>query len=179
MQKDYSNFRSAVLHLQDKRNHAVTDSLGVYDAYKYIRKNGWFDIGRPIKEHEFYSIVRKINSILADSLIAGEELVFPCRMGKLELRKRDAIPSFNKDGSLRITYPVDWDSTLKLWYEDEDSYNCKTLVRIPEKEVFKVHYNKCLANFNNKGFMDFRIYRDIKTRLKQSIKNNRIDAFGL
>jgi hypothetical protein len=43
------------------RYYKVNNSLGVYDAYKWIRKNKWFNIGRPLKEHEFYSIIRKVN----------------------------------------------------------------------------------------------------------------------
>ena len=47
------------------RNYKITNSIGVYDLYKLIRKNHWYDIGRPLKEHEFYAIIRKVNSLLA------------------------------------------------------------------------------------------------------------------
>ena len=48
---EYDIFKSSIQHLQDNRNHKITNSLGVYDSYKYIRKNKWLDIGRPLTEH--------------------------------------------------------------------------------------------------------------------------------
>ena len=175
----YKDFKSAIQGLQNTRTHKITNSLGVYDAYKYIRKNKWFNIDRPLTEHEFYQIIRRINNYLAEELINGNDIIFPNRMGKLELRKRNSLPIIDKKGNIKVTYAIDWDSTLKLWYEDEEAFNNKTLVRIPEKNIFRVKYNKDTANYENKSFMEFQVNRSIKTRLKQKIKNNEIDAFNL
>ena len=35
---NYNQFRKTVIN-SDSRNHSIKNSLGVYDAYKYIRKN--------------------------------------------------------------------------------------------------------------------------------------------
>ena len=179
MINSYQDFKSAIQGLQNTRTHKITNSLGVYDAYKYIRKNKWFDIGRPLTEHEFYQIIRRVNNYLAEELVNGNDITFPNRMGKLELRKRNSLPVIDKNGNLKVTYAIDWDSTLKLWYDDEEAFNNKTLVKIPERNIFRVKYNKDTANYNNKSFMEFQVNRDIKTRLKQKIKNNEIDAFNL
>ena len=179
MINSYKDFKSAIQGLQNTRTHKITNSLGVYDAYKYIRKNKWFDIGRPLTEHEFYQIIRRVNNYLAEELVNGNDITFPNRMGKLELRKRNSLPVIDKNGSLKVTYAIDWDSTLKLWYDDEEAFNSKTLVKLPERNIFRVKYNKDSANYENKSFMEFQINRDIKTRLKQKIKNNEIDAFNL
>ena len=179
MINSYKDFKSVIQGLQNTRTHKVTNSLGSYDAYKYIRKNKWFNIGRPLTEHEFYQIIRRINNYLAEELINGNDVIFPNRMGKLELRKRNALPIIDKNGNLKVTYAIDWDSTLKLWYEDEEAFNNKTLVRLPERNIFRIKYNKNTANYNNKSFMEFQVNRNIKVRLKQKIKNNEIDAFNL
>ena len=179
MINSYKDFKSVIQGLQNTRTHKITNSLGVYDAYKYIRKNKWFNIGRPLTEHEFYQIIRKVNNYLAEELVNGNDITFPNRMGKLELRKRNSLPVIDKNGSLKVTYAIDWDSTLKLWYDDEEAFNSKTLVKLPERNIFRVKYNKDSANYENKSFMEFQINRDIKTRLKQKIKNNEIDAFNL
>ena len=63
--EDKTFFIGKVLRRHDSRNHKITNSLGVYDAYKYIRKNKWLDIGRPLKEKEFYRIIREVNKLLA------------------------------------------------------------------------------------------------------------------
>ena len=179
MINSYKDFKSVIQGLQNTRTHKVTNSLGSYDAYKYIRKNKWFNIGRPLTEHEFYQIIRRINNYLAEELINGNDVIFPNRMGKLELRKRNALPIIDKNGNLKVTYAIDWDNTLKLWYEDEEAFNNKTLVRLPERNIFRIKYNKNTANYNNKSFMEFQVNRNIKVRLKQKIKNNEIDAFNL
>ena len=179
MINSYKDFKSVIQGLQNTRTHKVTNSLGSYDAYKYIRKNKWFNIGRPLTEHEFYQIIRRINNYLAEDLINGNDVIFPNRMGKLELRKRNSLPVIDKNGNLKVTYAIDWDNTLKLWYEDEEAFNNKTLVRLPERNIFRIKYNKNTANYNNKSFMEFQVNRNIKVRLKQKIKNNEIDAFNL
>ena len=179
MINSYKDFKSVIQGLQNTRTHKVTNSLGSYDAYKYIRKNKWFNIGRPLTEHEFYQIIRRINNYLAEELINGNDVIFPNRMGKLELRKRNSLPIIDKNGNLKVTYAIDWDNTLKLWYEDEEAFNNKTLVRLPERNIFRIKYNKNTANYNNKSFMEFQVNRNIKVRLKQKIKNNEIDAFNL
>lgn len=176
--KEWINFKSSIQKLNDTRIHKVNNSLGVYDAYKWIRKNKWLNIGKCLTEHEFYGIIRKVNDYLANELVKGNDIKLPHRMGRLELRKYDARITF--DGTkVKTNLPIDWDKTLKLWYEDEESYKSKTLIKMEEKEIFKVYYNKHLADYNNQVFYEFNINRDIKRRLKQRIKEGKIDAFKL
>lgn len=172
------NFRKSILKVEGPRRHKINNSLGTYDAYKYIRKNKWFDIGRPLKEYEFYAIVRSVNNYLAEELLKGKDIILPHRLGKLELRKYDTDISI-KNGVIKTNLPIDWDRTLKLWSEDEESYKERTLVKMEEKEIFKVFYNKRTANFSNKSFYTFEVNRDLKRRLKQKIKNKVIDAFKI
>ena len=170
------DFRRKVLKLNEPRKHKVRNSVGVYDIYKSIRKNKWYNIGRPVKEHEFYSVVRQINNHLADVLLSGRDIILPHRLGNIEIRKYDAKMSL-VDGKLKTNLPIDWDRTLKLWSEDEESYKERTLVKMEEKEIFKVYYNKSKANYQNKSFYDFECNRDLKRRLKQKIKNGALDAY--
>lgn len=178
MINSYKDFKSVIQGLQNTRTHKITNSLGNYDAYKYIRKNKWFNIGRPLTEHEFYQIIRRINNYLAEELVNGNDIIFPNRMGKLELRKRNSLPVIDKNGKLKVTYAIDWNKTLKLWFEDEEAYNKRQLVKIPEREIFRIRYSKEDANYKNKSFIEFQVNRDIKVRLKQKIKNNEIEAFS-
>lgn len=171
----YEEFKKSIQHT-DSRVHKVTNSIGVYDAYKWIRTNKWLNIGRPLTEHEFYSIIRRVNNYLADSFLRGQDIKFPHKMGQLELRKYDA--RFNiVNGRIKTNLPIDWDRTLKLWYEDEKAYKERTLVKMEEKEIFRVYYNKQLADYNNQVFYEFNVNRELKKRLKQRIKNGLLDAF--
>lgn len=176
--KELTDFLNSIKKVNEPRTHKVNNSIGVYSAYKWIRKNKWLNIGRPLTEHEFYSIIRKVNDYLADSLLHGEDIKLPHRMGRIELRKYDVRMSF--DGNkVKTNLPIDWDRTLKLWYEDEESYKNKTLIKVEEKEIFKVYYNKQLADYNNQVFYEFNVNRELKKRLKQRIKEGRLDAFKL
>lgn len=171
-------FRRKVLKVDHSRNHKVKNSIGVYDIYKHIRKNKWYDIGQPITEHQFYTIIRQVNNVLADNLLKGNDIVFPNKMGRLEVRKFEPIIRFD-DNKLTVRLPIDWDRTLKLWSEDEEAYKERTLVKMEEKEIFKVCYNKTRADFQNKGFYQLQINRDLKIALKKKIKLGNFDAFLL
>ena len=173
-----NEFRKKALKVSESRNHRIRNSNGVYDAYKWIRKNKWLNIGRPLKEHEFYSIIRKVNDLLADNLVKGKDVILPCRMGRLELRKWDSKIYYD-NGKVKTNLPVDWDATLNLWAEDEKAYKDRTLIKMEEKEIFTVLYNKSRANYNNKSFYEFEVNRDIKKRIKKQIKAGAIDAFKL
>lgn len=178
MKEETDDFRRTVLKLNSPRKHKVNNSNGVYQAYKYIRKNKWFDIGRPLTEHEFYSIIRQVNNLLAREVLQGHDVILPHRLGRIELRKYETRMSI-KDGVLRTNLPIDWDKTLKLWSEDEESFKKKVLIKMEEKEIFKVYYNRRNAIYENKSFMEFEVNRDLKRRLKQRIKSGAIDAFSI
>ena len=171
-------FRKQVLKVSGPRVHKVNNSYGVYDSYKYIRKNKWFDIGQSLTEHQFYSIIRKVNNLLAEALIHGHDIHLPCKMGTIEVRKYDARISF-ENGKVKTNLPIDWDRTLKLWSEDEEAYKERTLIKMEEKEIFKVYYNRIKANYNNKSLYEFIVNRDLKRRLKQIIKSGNFDAFKI
>lgn len=170
------DFKSTLKKVRGKRIHKTTNSLGVYDAYKWIRKNKWFDIGRPLTEKEFYSIIRAVNEELACLLSNGQEVTLPERMGKIELRKQDPFIGF-KDGKLHVHLAIDWDQTLQLWYEDQEAFEKKQLIKIPEKHIFKFIYTKTRATYPNKSFFELVINRQIKLNIKNKIKQGTIDAF--
>ena len=81
---DYKEFRAKLIKTDVPRKPKVRNSWGVYDAYKHIRKKDWYDIGRPLKEHEFYSIVRGVNDLLAEEIVKGNIIKFPHNLWELE-----------------------------------------------------------------------------------------------
>lgn len=171
------NFRREVLKVNKPRVHKVKNSLGVYDSYKWLRKNKWLDVG-PISEHDYYAIIRTVNKLLALNFLITGSIKFPERMGEITLRKYPAKITLN-NGKIQTNLPIDWDATLNLWSEDKDSYDNRTLIRAEEREIFKVLYDKSKALYNNKSFYNFELNRDIKKALKKKLKNGLLDAFIL
>lgn len=171
-------FRQNIIKFNGTRVHKITNSLGVYDAYKFIRKNKWFNIGRPLTEHEFYSIIRSVNNYYVDDFLNGYNIQLPYQMGVIELRKFDAMFT-EVNGKVKNNLPIDWPETLKLWYKNEEAYKKRTLVKMVEKEIFQIYYNKRSTNYTNMTFYDFRINRKFKQKVKQYIKEGKLDAFKL
>ena len=171
-------FLSKVRKLKEPRNHKVKNSYGIYDGYKFYRKNKPKDPKYILTESQYFAITRRINEILAEHLSRGEDIILPCRLGRIEVRKYKAKITW--DGKkIKSNLPIDWDKTLKLWYEDNEAYKNKVLIKIEEKEIYKIYYNKFIAEYNNKCFYQFNFNRELKNKLKHNIKEGITDAFNL
>ena len=178
LDKDYLNFINSIKRINESRVHKVKNCYGVYDGFKYYRKNKPKEHKYVLNESQYLSIIRKVNKLLGEELINGEDVTLPYRLGRLEIRKYNA--KIVIDGKkIRTNLPIDWDRTLKLWYEDKESYKNKTLIKVEEKEIYKIYYNRNIADFTNKTFYQFDINRELKRKLKQNIKDGKIDAFLL
>lgn len=172
---DFKEFKNTITKVGISRTSKIRNSFNTHTLYRLIRKNKWYNIGRPLTEHEFYSIVRSVNNILAEKLKKGETVVFPHRMGKVELRKYKKGVSI-KNGKLKITYQINWLDTLKLWYEDKEAMDNKTLVRYESPDYYRLVYDKYDANYINKTFYQFKLNRFVHNGLKDNLKKGAIDA---
>lgn len=172
----YIEFIKDVKKVNKSRNHKVNNSYGSKDAFKYYRKIKPTDSKYVLTDCQYLQIIRRINDQLRQNLINGKDILLPEKMGRLELRKVASSIRF-VDGKLKTNLPINWDATLKLWYEDSISKNKKQLVRQENTDTFRVRYDKVKANYNNKSFYEFKANRELKVGLKKSIKLNKIDAF--
>lgn len=169
-------FLNSIKKVAESRNHKVSNSYGIYDGYKYYRKNKPKESKYILTESQYFSITRKINNLLGEELSKGNDITLPCRLGRIELRKSDAKIVW--DGvKVKSNLPIDWDKTLKLWYEDSESYKNKQLIKIEEKEIYKIYYNRNLANYTNKSFYVFNFNRELKNKIKFNIKEGNTFAF--
>lgn len=172
---DFKEFSVELRKANAPRQSKIRNSWGIYDAYKLIRKEGWYNIGRPLKEHEFYSIIRGINKLLADEIASGNEIVFPEKMGKLEVRKFKPGAEFI-NGKLNVTYSINWMETMKLWFEDEEAKNNKTLLREKSQWTYYIKYNRYNCFYENRAFYNFAVNRFIKQTFSKNIKKGKIET---
>lgn len=169
-------FLNKVRKVKESRNHKVKNSYGIYDGYKFYRKNKPKDPKYVLTESQYFAITRKVNKFLAEALSKGEDVILPFRLGRIEVRKYESRITW--DGKkVKSNLPIDWDRTLKLWYEDKEAFKNKTLIKVEEKEIYKVYYNRNIAEYKNKSFYQFNINKDLKRKLKQTIKEGSLDAF--
>lgn len=174
---DLQEYRKEVLKVDKPRKTSISNSWGVYDAYKYYRKNKPKDKKYVLSESQYFAIVRRTNLLLVEELFNQNDIVFPYSMGRLEVRK--TIPRVYIDnGKIKSTYPIDWDGTIRLWYEDQESRKKKTLLKKKEKAVFRIVYNKSKAMYTNKNYFEFIVNRTIKRSLKDTILQGDFDAFN-
>lgn len=178
MEIDYKEFIKKVRKLNLPRVHKVNKSYGIRDGFRYYRKIKPSDSKYVLTDSQYYTITREINNILSNELINGGEIIFPYQLGKLELRKFNTTKVI-KDGKLKLSIPVDWNETTKLWYNDSESHLNKVLVRSTSNTTYTVHYNKYRARFNNSTLYQFNVNRLIKRGLVPKIKEGKIDAFSL
>lgn len=174
---EYEEFRKKALKV-GSHEFKATNSNGLRQAYRWIKKNKWLNIGQPLTEQQFSKIVKSINLYLQEELLKGKDIILPCRMGRLELRKINTGVCF-KDDKLHISRPIDWKKTLQLWWQDEESKEEKRLIRHETGEIFTVFYKKGYARYKNKIFYKYEAPRSLKLKLKQKIINKSIDAFLL
>lgn len=172
-----SDFIDKIKKVKEPRIHKVKGSLGVYDAFKWYRKHKPKDKKYILKEVQYFAIIRKINNLLRERLVTGEDIMFPCRMGKLEIRKYP-VRITTEGKKVKTNLPIDWDATLKLWYEDEECRLKKTLVKMNVPELYLIYYDKRDANYNNKSFYGFTPNRELKRMLNHNVRHNLdFDAF--
>lgn len=169
-------FLNSIKKVKGPRKHKVKNSYGVYDYYKYYRKNKPKESKYILSESQYFAIIRKVNEYIVDSILEGNDINLPYRLGRIELRKTETYVKF--DGKkLKTNRAIDWDKTLKLWYEDPSSYENRILIRTEDKSIYKIYYNRIVADYTNKSFFTIDFNRDFKRRLKISIREDEIDAF--
>lgn len=174
---DLQEYRKGVLKVDKPRKTSISNSWGVYDAFKYYRKNKPKDKKYVLSESQYFAIVRRTNLLLVEELFNQNDIVFPYSMGRLEVRK--TIPRVYIDnGKIKSTYPIDWDGTIRLWYEDQESRKKKTLLKKKEKAVFRIVYNKSKAFYTNKDYFEFKVNRPLKLALRDVILQGDFDAFN-
>lgn len=165
-------FIADIKNVTKPRNHSIKNSIGVEDfVYQYLKCN------KKLPSSTIRSIIKTINQELANELSKGREIKFPRQMGSLEIRQNDTYVKL-KDGKLKTNRMIDWNATLKLWYNDKEAKNKKQLVRLENKKIFSVFYNRGKAKYNNQVFYEFIPNRALKQKIKENIQSGIItDTF--
>ena len=173
---DIKDFINTIKKANCKRKITVRNSYGVRDYYKHYRKLIGDNKRLFITELQYFKILKNINKLLAEHFYTLGTLKFPAQMGELELRKTEAKFKLINN-KVKTNLSVDWGKTIELWYEDEESYRLKRLVRNTNKDIYKIVYNKSRARYKNRSYFKFLVNRNLKHLISQNIKENKLDSF--
>ena len=168
--KEYWN--STCRHYE-KKEAALHRSYRMKDAYRWYRKRHKDEVTGTL----FGAVVRAVNQRVADLMLKGQQFKIPHRMGRMELRKKSCNISY-KNGKLRGG-KVNWPETIKLWYDDEDAREKKTLIRYERTVKFLIYYNDFQCNCKNIKFYAMYTTRSLTQKINRGIVEDEIDALPL
>lgn len=159
------------------REFKFKNSYRLRDAFKWYRNHKPKSKKFILSEEQYGYIITSINKKLVENFCKGIPIIFPYKMGELYLYKQEIDLRFDKEGKLINPAPVDWITTLKVWYENPEAKDKKLLIKHESKEVFSIKYTKRTARYSNQSYVGFRPQRSFKMLLHQALLKGKIDGF--
>lgn len=175
-EQKFDSFIAEVKKVKESRKHKIKNSYGIIDGYKLYKKIKPKDVQYILSAKQYRNITRQVNALLLNTLLQDGEIIFPHALGRLEIRKYAPTVRFKGD-KLVNSMPIDWNQTLNLWYEDDESRKEKRLVRKQESWIYKIFYNRNKADYTNKSFYRFHTNRQLKLKIKEKIQEGNLEAF--
>ena len=167
---DYSEFSKSKKKVNGSREHSIKNSYGINDYYKNYRETVTYTV-RLLDRTTFSNVFHDINDFIVDNFLEYKSVKFPWGLGSLVLYSRKATAQIDKNGKLIIKKPIQWDATMKLWFEDEEAHENKTLVRKEDEYVHLIKYSRKKMNIKNSRYIKMAVARSFKIRLRE-LSNN-------
>jgi len=117
---------------------------------KRMAKNSKWNISKS----QFRKILSSINSLLLEAILKGEDIKLPIDFGTIYARQKEIYTKIDDEGNLKTNRAVNWNETLKLWYEDKEARELKQVVyqdNCKAKPYIRIQF----GDFTNKRFISF------------------------
>lgn len=177
MEKSFEDYAKEVQNVHGKRKHKITGSQNTISGFSYYRKIRPKEKEFVLKDKEYLSIIREMNNLVADYLIENKSIRLPAGFGKLEVVKYETKSWIDESGKFISTKKVDMNSTIRLWYEDEESRINKTLVRYDDEFVFRFNYPQHGRMYKYNGYYSIKFNRQLQQKLKLAIQAGNYDTY--
>lgn len=175
------NYQSFLSRLQKKgsKPHKIAHCLGVRDAWKWVRKNKWEALNYNHCDSKLYStIINKVHQAFVEYLINGHTIDFPHQMGGISICSYPSKVIF-VNGKVSNNYRADWKKTLKLWFEDEEAFKSRIVVKRRQNNIYFIRYNKNRAKYHNMKLYQFRANRSLVRKVGKAIEEGAVRAMHL
>lgn len=177
MEKSFEDYAKEVQNVYGKRKHKITGSQNTISGFSYYRKIRPKEKEFVLKDKEYLSIIREMNNLVADYLIENKSIRLPAGFGKLEVVKYETKSWIDESGKFISTKKIDMNSTIRLWYEDEESRINKTLVRYDDEFVFRFNYPQHGRMYKYNGYYSIKFNRQLQQKLKLAIQAGNYDTY--
>ena len=177
MEKSFEDYAKEVQNVHGKRKHKITGSQNTISGFSYYRKIRPKEKEFVLRDKEYLSIIREMNNLVADYLIENKSIRLPAGFGKLEVVKYETKSWIDESGKFISTKKVDMNSTIILWYEDEESRINKTLVRYDDEFVFRFNYPQHGRMYKYNGYYSIKFNRQLQQKLKLAIQAGNYDTY--
>ena len=171
MECSYSDYIKQIKKVDAPRKQKMTNSYAKYDYWRYYSHNKPKGKKFIMSSSAFYKIIEAVSVEFATLFATTGELHLPNGMGRLEMSAFESEPKLDANGNLKFNAPIDWNSTLKLWYEDKEAREEKIVIRSSRRIALKCSYNKFKANYKNKTNMKFDLSRPLQIQMRQNYKS--------
>lgn len=175
MNESFEEFKARVLKLNGTRK---TNSFGTYDVrdiYRSLKKKD--SIIRSLDEATFSGILRRIGELQFDELLDNKKIILPYYMGELMIVSSTSR-IYKEDGQIKNTLKVNYNETIKLWYEHPEYMEKKIYVRHQPCKYFKLVYLPNHRRYKNASLYTFHPYRGIKKAMKEAVLTHKLtDAY--
>lgn len=162
--KDYlQHYRHSVWRYQGGRTQAGNRRQRMAKGSKWV-----------LTPAEYKKIITSINSLLLEAILKGEDIELPKDFGILYARQKPIYTRIDEEGKLVTNRAIDWNSTMKLWYEDKESREAKQVVYF-ENCKCKSYINIMFGDFTNKRFLEFRPTHSIMRKIAQDVSKGAIE----
>ena len=169
IENSYIEFRAGILKVTCPRRTKPTSTLTSKIIIRSIRNK--YPKSKVVSEDTYSKIIRRINELLIEELLQGQIINLPYNMGNIILTSKQS-KVFMKNGKLVRTAPINWEETLKLWYENSKAFNKKIRVRNLPSTIYRIRYCKSRVSFKNQQYYRFIPCRTLKLKLKELLNNN-------
>ena len=169
---EFSDFIKSVKKVNSNRNHKIKNSFGIANAYVYYTKNIDKKNYKKVSRIDFGLIINLMNKIISDSIICNKKFTIPSGLGLIEILKNKTESKILDNGDFFCNKPKDIMATLRLWYDDKDSFESKSIVRHDTDYIFRFRYIKKNCRYKNSAYFFIKFNRGLKQKLKNNINNN-------
>ncbi len=166
-----SEFKKQVKKVYSERHYKLKNCFDIQRCFTYYRRHRPQESKFVITESQFYRILNAVHEEFIQQLLTGVDVTLPMHMGSIRITK--SYPSVKyKNGELVNPYPIDWNKTIELWYEDEEAFKNKTLIRRILKVRYNIIYSKKDASYKNLYYFGIRFTRSLQKRVKEYVASH-------